>query len=398
MDSITEEDIQEDFSIVFDCGSELPRCPLMKKFPTDTKIFEAFDDISKYTNTMFFIWDLNQNIITPCVKTDVSFDIDKFIKGYRAIHDKIMTYMKYQLQNAGIYETLKTVNNQIVLVVNTRISAYDGVDDFHSDSSIFAIINYNNEDTPVFGTEFVYNLETVDKQISFLEDNAEWVLNGNISETLFNLSNSLNDIEQSRIQRFIFNSGDTFMFFDLSMAHSSPFNISEGQSTISIKIPRSSSYTLKDVPITVCMHRKTIPEEVLTKRQLITIGATVAQLDDLGFNFIELNDFRFSMSEDVPIPLPLKEIVLRSNSDGVAVEGDDSVESFFRLLNSGTEEGMCISLPNGLNLRSRGGGGGGGIKRKRKTRKLFKKRNRKRCIKSKRKRKHNLKKIKKNGF
>ena len=393
MDSITEEDIQEDFSIVFDCGSELPRCPLMKKFPTDTKIFEAFDDIEKF-DYIHFLWDLDKNVLTPILVSSEGFDSAEYSKAYSHVHKQIMAFMKYQLQNAGIYETLHTVNNYVILHFTTRTAFGTQLLDFHTDKSIFTIINYNNADNPVFGTEFVYNAKTIDNQISYLETNAGWVLNGNISETMFNLSNSLHDIEETRIQRFILNSGDTFMYFNLGMAHSSPANIREGQTTVKIEISVEEEHTLKDVPITVCMHRKTIPEKANFKRQLILIGVTFFQKDIKGFNFIELNDFRFSMSEDVPTPLPLKEIVLRANSDGVAVKGDDSAESFFRLLNSAAEEGMCISLPNVLNLRSRGGGN----KRKRKTRKLFKKRNRKRCIKSKRKRKHNLKKNKKNGF
>jgi hypothetical protein len=120
--TITADDIQEDFSIVFNCGPDLPACPLMKKFQTPKDIFEDFEKIKEnifkdspekeidinIEEEIYFEWNLIKNEVTPCICSYSSKIVneeaqEKFMDVYDDLHDNIVIFMKYQLQNAGIY-------------------------------------------------------------------------------------------------------------------------------------------------------------------------------------------------------------------------------------------------------------------------------------------------------
>jgi hypothetical protein len=151
--------------------------------------------------------------------------------------------------------------------------------------------------TLFFGPEILYNHDKITYEMELLKANQNgWVLNGSIEKTLNSLSKVLEKNPSSRIQRFILNTGDTFMYLNFALAHSTPANISKSQTTVNIEIALESIQAIRDVPITVCINRKQLPVNPYLKKRIIVLAVTYDPAELLEQQ--KIGEYEFSVVDE----------------------------------------------------------------------------------------------------
>jgi hypothetical protein len=360
-EDITRDDIQQDFSLLYDCGAGMPHFPLLKKFssdPTADSIFDIFEVLKFSVNDEYnvaFLWNLQTNLIELYV--DQEFDhpfVERKVAAFNLSYEGIKQFVQYQLKNSGIHETLLSMapENQKKVFVSIRSSNPDFPLVFHSDKTIFTFLCLRNTQKDyVFGTELFMNSDKIEEEIKLSKRYG--FLNGNCNVALQSLQEVLTGETVGTVYRNILKNEDTLLFSNYPWTHATPGNFSpeddgedegvDSRVTILLGIGKGQ---MDNIPIRLCAKRKTMDKSDENDREAVILGIhPINYYND--FKKVEGMEFRLYGEETIPV-LDIPEIVL-SPADG-------SAQKFFKTLDALEAEKIdaCYQFDH-VALRWRGG-------------------------------------------
>jgi hypothetical protein len=339
---VQSEDVQTDFLLSYDCGEGLPKFPLIKKFKFDEEndIFEISPRFKDIQFDVAFLWDLATNTIETRCDADFAPTIDD------EDFEKIKRFIKYQINNSGLFETLKSMAppSEKRLFIRLVIPKLVYSIKFHSDKTIFTMLTLRNSTTPyVFGTELFMNSAKIaeERNVSF----ADGWMNGNCNVATNSLQRAVEKNPKSQVFRNIMLNNDTLMFANYLWAHSSPDNFRESDKIVSIEV--SGKGKVENVPITICSHRKEMTEVDYRRDAIAMVFIPFDVYKDFSKYGEDASEskYTFTVSDIDNIPLDIPEILLSGN--------DGSAEEFFKILSVMKDE-TCIVFQD-VELLSRGG-------------------------------------------
>jgi hypothetical protein len=322
---ITEEDIQQDFRLMYDCGNGLPQMPLMTKFRSDISIdnsipsqnifnlMELFSQNLRNDN-FIFVWYPKLGYAVPYVKQNVSLTKKQFrtrFKTFLLNYDLIKRFLKYQITNSRITDTLISMGlNRVNILLLGRDKNNSTPPMFHTDATFFTIIATRNIEKPyAFGTEFFMDLKKLQHEKDHKISNAGKLLEGNYLHTLNELVeySGLKTDTKATLFRNILDNNDTVCFANLLWTHSIPTNRTytideDGNDTqqldIQIKLDADEgvfSAPVVETSVLLCSHRITMDKVDENMREVIVC---TIEPDDLGDSFTKLFDYYFSLEDE----------------------------------------------------------------------------------------------------
>jgi hypothetical protein len=397
-----EEDIQQDFCLTYDCGNGLPSLPLMTKFRSDLSIdnsipsqniFSLMDLFShnRRNEDFIFVWYPKLGYAVPYVKQIVSASKKQFRKLFKTFllnYDLIKTFLKYQITNSRITDTLISMGlNSVNILFIGRDRNNETPPLFHTDATFFTIITTRNIEKPyAFGTEFFMDLKKLQFERDHKTSNASKLLQGNYKNTLSELvaHSGLKIDTKATLFRNILKNNDTVCFANLLWTHSIPTNRThtideDGNDTqqLNIQINMDAdeggvfSAPVVETSIVLCSHRKAMDKVDESMREVIVC---TVEPNVLGHNYADFFNYYFSLEdedddydegdeddnkmteylEEVPnlnillksarlVPIDIPEIVLNA----------ETAKHFFSILNQ-IEPEECMKFKDVL-LKNRGG-------------------------------------------
>ena len=306
-DEITEDDIQENFSL------KIEDYPLLKKFRGDEEFtsWGFLEEMFFFDGMTFkgFMYDDGDEIVAEIYpiffhedheKTELEKEIYNNItlEEYQnnPLHEKLERFISQQLNFSGILNLYKEnpENRNITFTFSCRNSNNIEVG-FHNDSTLFNILTYfKNSPTsfnPVVGSEILFTDQSKSIMHNLMDEHGMYPDDTTLGRIPQIQKNILGVYKKGIVDtnlRGIYNSGDSLLLNDMLVKHST-LKSNEiiiqgpgGNKFIRIFIARNSDVPFIQRDVLVCTSRKKTKQEYIDNRGIIAIFVVATPLQHLG--------------------------------------------------------------------------------------------------------------------